>query len=240
MGDFDVVTDRRAALVAFALECARRRRARRDGARRADARRRHPGPHGLGRHRGLGHPARARRGPRALPRLVGGGGRRLRRVDPGPGRGMGEHRGASRPRPGRRPGRRHPPRRRPGGVGGRAAAPGRRALEPPTSCGWRPSPGVGSRSATATSRGSGSTAADPGLGSTCRRWPPSSPGRRRHGPLGLRRRRGHHRRAAPRRRGSEHARPRGRRGPGVPTARGPRRRPSGVGPLRGRRRDAGR
>ena len=113
-GDFDVVTDRRAALVAFALR------------RAVDV---EPGRPSRPRSRPVTPPT-ARRGPHrgsgVLPALAEDPDRyrALWRARPppttprcGPWPRVGHHRGAPRARPGRGPGRRRPPRRRPGGRG---------------------------------------------------------------------------------------------------------------------------
>ena len=154
VGDFDVVTDRRAALVAFGVAAlagvahAAPRSAR-------PSRGRQHGPHGVGGHRSL----------RLLPALAEDP-ERHRELWAGEAAAFDASCAALRDGWAsieERPEHDlavvrvddHPPRTRPGGVGRRAPAPGRRALRHRVHCGWRRSPGARSRSATATSRGCG-------------------------------------------------------------------------------------
>ena len=192
MGDFDVVTDRRAALVAFALGGAGRRGAGRAVLGVASRRRRH-GPHGLGGHRGPAVLPALAEDPERHRAAVGRRGRRLRRVVRGAGRGMGQHRGAPRARPGRGARRRRPPRRCPRrrGVARRCTAPP--CTAPRRACGWPPWPGARSRSATATSRGCGWRSRRPRPRVDLARGRRAHRSRGRRGTLGLRRRRRHHR-----------------------------------------------
>ena len=238
VGDFDVVTDRRAALVAFALGAlgdvergaaalgvavARRRRA--PTARRGPPPRRWRScprwPTTPSRYRALWatRPAPSTRRASALSQ------------------GWATHRGAARSTTWPSSASTSPTPTRPGGVGG--APLHRAAVHSTTPCLRVATIAGGRRRGPLPLRvvGPARAAADPGPGSTSAPSPPSSPQAEEAGgrwvfdgagaitgALHLARR------------SVEHARPRGRRRPGVRAPRAPRRRPAGLGPLR--RRDA--
>ena len=180
-GDFDVVTTPRGAQIAFALHAL----GDVDGASGVlgtappagtDADR-----DGLGHGPGAGDPARIGRGPRAPSGAVGPGDGGVRGVARRAGPGVGHHRGTARAGPRRRPGGRRPPRRRSDGVGRCRPCTAPPCTRRPSASGWPRWPQGASRSATATRRGSGSRADDPGRVSISAGRRPSSPDPRRPG-----------------------------------------------------------